>query len=60
MKSLILVTTLAALSVLTVAPLQAATTAPVLTLDSHGQIDRRGRGTDSARDKTERPGVTHP
>lgn len=60
MKSLILATTLAALSLTPLAPLQAATTAPVLTLDSHAAIDRRGRGTDSTRDKTETSGVTHP
>ena len=60
MKSLILAATVAALSVSIVSPLQAATYAPVLTLDTHGEISRRGRGTDSARDKAERPGVAHP
>lgn len=60
MKSLILVTSFAALTLSTLAPLHAATLAPVLTLDSHSEIDRRGRGTDSRRDKTERPGVAHP
>jgi hypothetical protein len=56
MKSLILAAAVAALSVTVVAPLQAASSAPFLTIDTHGQIDRQGRkGCDSARDKVQRP-----
>lgn len=59
MKSLILAATVAVLSVTVVAPLQAASSAPVLTVDTHGQIDRQGRkGCDSARDKIQRPSCT--
>jgi hypothetical protein len=57
MKSLILAATVAVLSVTVVAPLQAASSAPVLTVDTHGQIDRQGRkGCNSAHDRAERPG----
>lgn len=56
MKSLILAVTVAVLSVSVVAPLQAASTAPVLTLDAHVQIARKGCNT--ARDRAEHPGCT--
>ncbi len=56
MKSLILAAAVAVLSVSVVAPLQAASTTPVLTLDSHIQIDRKGCNT--AHDRREHPGCT--
>jgi len=56
MKTLILTATIALLSVTVVAPLQAASPLPMLTLDQHDSIDRRGRtGCDSAPDRAERP-----
>lgn len=60
MQSLILAATLASLSFSLAAPVQAASsklalTAQTLTAAAQVEIDRRGRGTDSARDRKERP-----
>lgn len=58
MKTLILVATLASAAL--VAPLNAATTAPVLSLEQLMTVsaDRRGRGCDTAHDIAEHPRCT--
>ena len=61
MKSLVVLATLAALSVSIAVPLQAATKGPALTAAfATLEIDRQGRGCDTAHDIAQKPRCARP